>query len=133
MTLRALQELDGGGLSLVALRACGCVISRSDFTTFMLWLQSAGVHLLDKVHPDSGIEQSRLLDLPDCFQLSQPVAFDLVPMLAPSVPHSDLLRVAAAFDETCIRWVDLPPCIVRKASSLESQVSAIMFRGVVIC
>ena len=58
LTLHALQELDGGGLSLAALRACGCVISLLDFTTFMLWLQSADVHLSDKVHPDSGIEQS---------------------------------------------------------------------------
>ena len=62
-TLHALQELDGGGLSLAALLACGCVISRSDFTTFMLWLQSADVHLLDKVHPDIGMVQSGLRGL----------------------------------------------------------------------
>ena len=59
LTLHALQELDGGG---AALCACGCVISRSDFTTFMLWLQSADVHLSDKVHPDIGMVQSGLLD-----------------------------------------------------------------------
>ena len=96
LTLHALQELDGGGLSLAALRACGCVISRLDFTTFMLWLQSADVHLSDKVHPDIGIVQSGLLNLSGCSQLSQPVGCDLVPMLAPSMPGppSDLPRVA---------------------------------------
>ena len=62
LTLHTLQELDGGGLSLAALRACGCVISRLDFTTFMLWIQSADVHLSDKVHPDIGMVQSGLLD-----------------------------------------------------------------------
>ena len=64
LTLHALQELDGGGLSLAALRACGCLISRLDFTTvtFMSWLQSADVHLSDKVHPDIGMVQSGLLD-----------------------------------------------------------------------
>ena len=96
LTLHALQELDGGGLSLAALRACGCVISRSDFATFMLWLQSADVHLLDKVHPISGIEQFGRLDLSDFSQLSQPVGCDRVPMLAPSMPPNDLPRVAGA-------------------------------------
>ena len=120
LTLHALQELDGGGLSLAALRACGCVISLLDFTTFMLWLQSADVHLSDKVHPDLGIVQSGLRDLSDCSQLSQPVGCDLVPMLAPSMPPIDLSRVAGAYVKTCIRWVDLLPCIVGKACSLES-------------
>ena len=57
LTLLALQEFDGNGLSLrlVALRACGCLISRLDLTTFMLWLPSANVHLSDKVQPDSSL------------------------------------------------------------------------------
>ena len=42
-------------------------------------------------------------------------------MLAPTMPPSDLPRVDGAYDKTCIRWVDLPPCIVGKASSLESH------------
>ena len=42
-------------------------------------------------------------------------------MLAPSVPPSDLPRVTGAYDKICTRWVDFPPCIVGKASSLESH------------
>ena len=61
------------------------------------------------------------LDLSGCSQLSQPVGCNLVPMLAPSMPPSDLPRVAGAYDKTCIRWVDLPTCIVGKASLLESH------------
>ena len=99
----------------------GISVAESDFTTFMLWLESADVHLFDKVHPDSGIVQSGLLNFWDCSKLSQPVGCDLVPMLAPSIPPSDLPRDAGAYDKTCIRWVDLPPCIVGKASSLESH------------
>jgi len=76
---------------------------------------------LDKVHPDSGIEQSGRLDLSDVSQLSQPVGCDRVPMLAPSMPPNDLPRVAGAYEKTCIRWVDLPPCIAGKATSLESH------------
>ena len=44
LILHALQELNwrGPGLSLAALHACGCVISRSEFSTFMLWAARAG-------------------------------------------------------------------------------------------
>ena len=90
LPIHALQELDGGGLSLAALRARGCAISRSDCTTFMLWLQSTDVRLLNKVHHGSGIEQSGRLDLSDFSQLSQPVGCDSVPMLVPSMPPNDL-------------------------------------------
>ena len=61
------------------------------------------------------------MDLSDFAQLGQPVGCGLAAVLARSVPPSDLQRVTGACDETCLRCIDLPPCIVREASSLESH------------
>ena len=58
ISLQALKGLEGRGLSLAALIASGCVISRSDFNIFMLWLQNANVDLLDVGDLDSHAAKS---------------------------------------------------------------------------
>ena len=79
--LQALQEVNGSGLSLAALGACGCEIYRSNFNTFMLWLPSVNVLLSEVRHLNSGIVQSGLVVLLDVFtvQMSQPVRCYLAP------------------------------------------------------
>ena len=79
------------------------------------------MHLSDTVHPDLGVVQSGQSDPSDGAQLGQSVGCDLAPILAPSVPPSDLPRVTSTYDKTCIRWVGLSPCIMGTASSLESH------------
>ena len=72
LTLQALQELDGSGLSLAALSACDsddvsvwCLVS--DFDTLMLWLQNPNVPLSEKKW---GTAIPGLLDASDGVQLS---------------------------------------------------------------
>ena len=71
-------------LSHAALGACGCVIYRSNFNTFMLsvWLPSVNVQLLEVRHLNSGLVQSGLLVLLDVFtaQMSQSVRCYLAPL-----------------------------------------------------
>ena len=61
VTLQALKGIEGRGLSLAALIASGCVITRSDFNIFMPWLQNANVDLLGAGDPDSYMAQSGIL------------------------------------------------------------------------
>ena len=71
VTLQALKGLEGRGLSLAALIGSACVVSRSDFNIFMLWLQNVNVDLLDAADPDSYTAQSGILSASDGIQLLQ--------------------------------------------------------------
>ena len=57
----------------------------------------------------------------DVIQLSQPVRHRISRVLVTQMLSIGFLYVTGAYDEACIRWVDRQPCIVGKASLLESQ------------
>ena len=120
-TLQELKGLEGRGLSLAALIASGCVIPRSDFNIFMSWLQSANVDLLDAKNPDSCAAQSGIRSASDGIQLRQPVQGCLPLLSVACVPPGGSTSIIRAYDEDCLRWIELPPCIAGKASSLQSH------------
>ena len=86
----------------------------------MLWLQNANVDLSEVGHPDSDAVQSEILSAWDGIQLRQPVRHGH-PLSVSRVFPGDSTRVTGAYDEDGIKWIELPPCIAGKASSLESM------------
>ena len=98
VALQALKGLDGRGLSLAALHAFWCVISRLKSNIFMSWLQNANADLLDAGDPDSHAAQSGILSALDGIQLRQP-ARDCLPLSSVArVPPGGSTCVIGAYD-----------------------------------
>ena len=71
-----------------------CVIPRSDFNIFMLWVQDAKVDLLEVEDPDSHATQSEKLSASDGIQFRQPLRNCLPLLSVARVPHGGSTHVS---------------------------------------